>query len=763
MNLTVEQALEKAIQAQKDGNSQDAEHIYRAILQAQPSHSIANYNLGALCMLAKKPRDAIPFLKSALDNNPKAELFWLTYIEALFSDGQIDNSRSAIRRARSQGMDASKLSALEKKITTFSGHPHRPSSTPPQQAIDSLLNAYQSGNYDIAEELAISKTQRFPQDQLAWKILGAILQQTGRGSESVGALQTAVDLAPNDVESHYNLGVTLQGLGRFEEARASYAKALALKPGFAEAHSGLGNVLQVTKRLEDAEKSYAQAVALKPGLVEAHYNRASTLKELGRLEEAEDSYNQAIGLQPGFAEAHSNLGVVQQELGMLDEAVASFVEATRLQPNYAGAFYNLGITLRKLDRLEEAEHSYKRAIEIRADFPETHNNLGNILYELSRLEEAETSFRQAIELNPAFAEAHNNLGNTLKELGRLEEAATSCAQAISLKSDYAEAHNNLGNTLKELGRLEEAEDSYNQAINLNPVYKEAQLNLAVLLTFKHTKVETGCLPAQVDREIKSMFSGKFDFGKISDSEIVALCNQAINIIDRFDLNLECDNTQIFRRNKVDMNCSRHLQIFNDSNIIPKFCFGCFKVQIEPSTILELIKLVVIFDQLTLDQNNTRKCLVELREQFQGSYKGLVYCDSVEQANQIKKRLEPILYETFGSDINVSIKHGCSEYYASYPEYKTLDQHSGSLMKYNENWEAIEKEFDEKNYRGKARPIPIANLPSVSLHDVLIFRNWIDYAKGIGDRSTEGIKQEAIWSQTILDAAKKRKTRLYGSI
>ena len=66
MNLTVEQALEKAIQAQKDGNSQDAEHIYRAILHAQPSHSIANYNLGALCMLAKKPRDAIPFLKSVI-------------------------------------------------------------------------------------------------------------------------------------------------------------------------------------------------------------------------------------------------------------------------------------------------------------------------------------------------------------------------------------------------------------------------------------------------------------------------------------------------------------------------------------------------------------------------------------------------------------------------------------------------------------------------------------------------------------------------
>ena len=71
-------------------------------------------------------------------------------------------------------------------------------------------------------------------------------------------------------------------------------------------------------------------------------------------------------------------------------------------------------------------------------------------------------------------------------------------------------------------------------------------------------------------------------------------------------------TQIFRRNSINLNCERHHKAFNEFNIIPKFCFSCFKVQIEPKNILELFKLFFIFDKLELPKNNTRKCTVELR-------------------------------------------------------------------------------------------------------------------------------------------------------
>ena len=48
MELTVEQALQKGIAAHKEGKLQDAERLYRAILQSQPKHPDANHNLSLI-------------------------------------------------------------------------------------------------------------------------------------------------------------------------------------------------------------------------------------------------------------------------------------------------------------------------------------------------------------------------------------------------------------------------------------------------------------------------------------------------------------------------------------------------------------------------------------------------------------------------------------------------------------------------------------------------------------------------------------------
>ena len=105
------------------------------------------------------------------------------------------------------------------------------------------MTHYQNGRYDDAERLAISITQEFPQHPFGWKVLGAVLEQTGRKSEAVDANQKAVALSPQDAEAHSNLGITLNDLGRLDEAEASYNQAIALKPNFAEAHSDLGKIL----------------------------------------------------------------------------------------------------------------------------------------------------------------------------------------------------------------------------------------------------------------------------------------------------------------------------------------------------------------------------------------------------------------------------------------------------------------------------------------------------------------------------------------
>ena len=90
MELTIDEALQQGIAAHKEGKFQDAERLYRAILQAQPNHPDANHNLGVLAVAVGKPHEAIPLFKLALDANPKIEQFWLSYIDALMKLERID-------------------------------------------------------------------------------------------------------------------------------------------------------------------------------------------------------------------------------------------------------------------------------------------------------------------------------------------------------------------------------------------------------------------------------------------------------------------------------------------------------------------------------------------------------------------------------------------------------------------------------------------------------------------------------------------------
>ena len=51
-----------------EGKLQDAERLYRAILQSQPEHPDANHNLGILAVSINKADVALPFQNICLQN-----------------------------------------------------------------------------------------------------------------------------------------------------------------------------------------------------------------------------------------------------------------------------------------------------------------------------------------------------------------------------------------------------------------------------------------------------------------------------------------------------------------------------------------------------------------------------------------------------------------------------------------------------------------------------------------------------------------------
>ena len=377
---------------------------------------------------------------------------------------------------------------------------------------------------------------------------------------------------------------------------------------------------------------------------------------------------------------------------------------------------------------------------------------------LGKLEEAEKNYRKVIELNPNFPMAHFNLGKTLKDQRKLEEAIASFKKAISLNPNFIEAYNNVGVAMQSLGKLDEAFVAFTRSIEINPKFHEAVYNLLVLLTnYKPPKKYSNSI-IETDREIRKFNLKNNNSSIISDSKIIDLIHHSTTIMKKNNLNLRINENQIYKRNSINLNCGRHKKIFNEFDIIPKFCFDCYKVQVEPESIIELIKLLVVFDQIYLNKNNSRKCFVEMRPEISGFYKGLIFCSSLEEAYQIANDLEKILKKKIRPNLKAIVKRGCSEYGVKFSEYKLINKSGPQKMIYQKNWKIIEENFDSKNskkYNESLNP----TLDGLNFHDFLVIQNWIDYAKGINDQNLNEFKHYKIFSREVYAAAKKRKEEL----
>ena len=109
MELTLDQALQKGIEAHRAGNVQEADRYYTAILKANPKHPDANHNMGVLAVGLGKVQEALPFFKAALEANPNLAQYWLSYIDAFIKLERMDEAKVVFdqlsKGATGEGLD----------------------------------------------------------------------------------------------------------------------------------------------------------------------------------------------------------------------------------------------------------------------------------------------------------------------------------------------------------------------------------------------------------------------------------------------------------------------------------------------------------------------------------------------------------------------------------------------------------------------------------------------------------------------------------
>ena len=393
-------------------------------------------------------------------------------------------------------------------------------------------------------------------------------------------------------------------------------------------------------------------------------------------------------------------------------------------------------------KLSIQQKKYDRALELLNTISNKESNLDLVnrirasVYLYKKDWEKSLLYYQKIDNKNNF-NISNNMGVAFYKLGRFVEASAMFKEAISFNNKYIPAYENLSLTQKLLGNYELSINCILQGLKLMPNNNKIKNYLIDILNYFEPLNEENYI-INIDKKIRKLDSlNKKKL--INDETIKDILNQSEKILKESNVNFNFNETQIFRRNKVDLNCKRHLDIFTTHKIIPKFCFSCFKVQITLDNILDLIKLYFYFNNVNLKNNNIRKCVVELRKKVDGNYKGYIFSDSLQDAKEIEEKLNNELQNEKIYLNKIEIKRGCTEYYDEFELYKDINQNVYNII-YKEDWTDIEKRFDEKHFISKINDEKVYNntLNKFNLTDFLIIKNWLLYAKIIDDDSYKKI-------------------------
>ena len=321
------------------------------------------------------------------------------------------------------------------------------------------------------------------------------------------------------------------------------------------------------------------------------------------------------------------------------------------------------------------------------------------------------------------------------KLGKISEAISCFESSTSENINNELIYESLGICYMKIGEYEKSIDNFSKVLEFNSKNQKSIFSIINLLNFIKPENSNKNKIFLTNDKILSLNKNIKDIPDIN--VIKEIFEKAESYTNENCNEIDYNETQIFRRDNKKLDCDRHFKVFNKFHIIPKYCFNCYKIQIITKDVLELIKLYFLFNQSFIKKSILRKCMIEIRSNIKGNYKGFVYFDNlqdcVEALEIIKKK---ILTAGIKTKI-IEIKHGCSEFYEKFPDYKNINFKGKQKINYNENWKKYEEIIDKKTII-KNRIHVGSTLNMFTLSDFFILRNWLVYAKFLGDTSFQKI-------------------------
>jgi tetratricopeptide (TPR) repeat protein len=230
--------------AQSEQNVADAIGSFRRVLEIDPRHTLALYNLALVLKRADRVPEAIAVLQRALEIEPRAEAHYTLGV-IYFQQGDLDRAAKALGAAVAAEpgyADAhhtlGAVLAARRDWAKAAESLRRAIALRPDLAgaHDTLARVLQrsgdeaGGRAHFAEADRLRRRAQLEREASVWTAVG-----TGKleGGDLVGALdqfRRATAAFDGYAPAHYQIGLVLLRLGETDAARAAFARAVELNP-----------------------------------------------------------------------------------------------------------------------------------------------------------------------------------------------------------------------------------------------------------------------------------------------------------------------------------------------------------------------------------------------------------------------------------------------------------------------------------------------------------------------------------------------------
>ena len=137
-------------------------------------------------------------------------------------------------------------------------------------------------------------------------------------------------------------GNALYDDGKYSEAVQKYLSAMAVAPDWYEPHYELGQTYYQMKRPGEAEAQFKLALKADPNCWICYQGMGNLADDSGNSALALENYQKAVELAPDQAQPRYNLAIAYVRVQKVDGAISTLQEAERLRADYASPYFLLG-------------------------------------------------------------------------------------------------------------------------------------------------------------------------------------------------------------------------------------------------------------------------------------------------------------------------------------------------------------------------------------------------------------------------------------